>query len=227
MAATTTTLHQCEIPGVPRSALTHQYSLKAVAEMEKDFRAALPSEDPYAVGVSVQLAPNGPRIQTLVLALRDQVFSLSFQQRPSAAQRRVLRKLFSKIKYLTGFEMPYTIVLLAHMLGSNISGYDLSVATTGKKAEPGNLMTPGGFLHLMNTSVSARCVNEKWDGGIPRGDLNSSGMPQPNHLLRAWFTAMYVRLLPLRLLSSDIRIQGCRQGLAKSVPRRTIVHKIC
>ena len=195
MSPTTTTLRQCESPGGPQSVAVRQYSLAAVAEMEVDFRAALPPEDPYAVGVSVELAPVGPCvIQTLSLALRDHVFCLSLQQPPSPVQRRVLQKLFSNILRLAGFELSYTIVLLAHTLGSDVSGYDLSTLTISVK--PRGLTTPGDFLNRMNPSVTARFVNERWDGGMRRRDPDCHGTPDPNYALRAWFTAMYLILLP-------------------------------
>jgi hypothetical protein len=203
MPTTITTLHQDEIPEAPPSAVACYYSLTTVAEMTTDFCAALPSKDHYAVGVSIQLAPSGSRIQTLALGLQDQVFCLTFEQKTSAAHRQVLRKLLSNIQYLAGFEIPYTIALLARMLGSNISGYDLTTADIHGKPE--GLMTPGVFWNLMDRAVSARRVNERWDGRIQRGNLGSSGTPQPDYALRAWFTAMYRRLLHLRLLSSDIR----------------------
>jgi hypothetical protein len=191
----TTTIHQREIPGGPPSAVVRNYSLGAIVEMERDFHAALPPEPPFAVGVSIGLAPVGPSIQTLALATESRVFCLSFQQPLSPAQKETLQKLF-KVQYLTGFELPYTIILLAHALGSDISGYDLS------SRKKGNIMTPGDFLHSKNGSVSARPINERWDGGIPRrSDANSTGMPEPNYALRAWFTAMYVTLTPFAFIN--------------------------
>jgi hypothetical protein len=191
MSPTTTTLRQHEIPGQPQSVVVRHYSLAAVAEMEVDFRAALPQGDSCVVGASIELASVGScDIQTLALALRDQVFCLSLQQRPSQAQRRVLQKFFSNIGYLAGFELSHTLVLLVHTLGSDISGYDLS--TVAIRAKTRDLTTPGGFLNSMNPSVSARDVDERWDGGIRRGDPDSTGTPEPNIGLRAWFTAMYV-----------------------------------
>jgi hypothetical protein len=69
--------------------------------MELNFRAALPPE-PFAVGMSVKLAPVGPNIHTLALATEDQVFCLSLQQRPSREQKVTLQRLLN-IQYLTGF----------------------------------------------------------------------------------------------------------------------------
>jgi hypothetical protein len=196
MSPTTTTLRQYEIPGPPESVLVRHYSLAAVPEMEVDFRAAISPEDPCAVGVSVQLAPVGQPcvIQTLAFALRDQVFCLSLQQPPSQAQGRVLLKFFSYIPYLAGFELSYTIILLAHTLGSDISGYDLS--TLAISAKPRDLTTPGDFLNRMNSLVSARRVNERWDWGIRKRDPDSTGTPEPDYSLRAWFTAMHVTSIP-------------------------------
>ncbi|KAI0251226.1 hypothetical protein BJV78DRAFT_496218 [Lactifluus subvellereus] len=193
MSPTTTTLRQCEIPGGPQSVVVRHYSLAAVAEMEVDFRAALPSEGPYAIGVSVELAPVGLCvIQTMSLALRDHVFCLSLQQPPSPVQSRALQKLFSNILYLAGFELSYTIVLLAHTLDSDVSGYDLSTLTIS--AKPRDLTTPGDFLNRMNPSVTARLVNERWDGVTRIRDPDSLGMPDPNYALRAWFTAIAANL---------------------------------
>jgi hypothetical protein len=205
MSPTTTTLRQHEIPGQPQSVVVRHYSLAALAEMEVDFRAVLPLGDSCVVGVSIELPPVGSCIiQTLALALRDQVFCLALQQRPSQAQGRVLQKFFTNIPYLAGFELSYTVVLLAHTLGSDISGYDLS--TVAIRAKTRDIATPGDFLNSMNPSVSARLVNERWDGGIQRGDPDSTGTPEPNIPLRAWFTAMYVTpTSTLYLLSSDLR----------------------
>ena len=156
--------------------------------MELDICAALP-KPPFAVGVSIELAREGPDIRTLALATQDQVFLLSFRPPPSATQREALAKLL-RFQYLTGFELPFTIVLLAHVLGSDVAGYDLSTQKLG------GISTPGDFIHTKNVYVSARTINELWDGGIPRSDANSSGMVQPNYAVRAWFTAMCVTLTP-------------------------------
>jgi hypothetical protein len=187
-AITTTRLHQSEIPGAPPSAVVRNYSLAAIAEMEVDVRATLPTESPSAVGVSIELALAGPRIQTLALATRDNVFCLSVPQPPSPSQRKTLQKLFSFIPYLTGFEFPYTIVLLAYLLGSNVAGYDLSTLSTNSKRQ--DITTPGNFLYSKSVSAMARRINNRWDGGIPRSGARSAGAPRPNYALRAWFTAM-------------------------------------
>lgn len=184
------TLDRDEIPGAPCSVVVHHYSLGALAELGADFRAAIPSTPPCAVGISIELAPVGPRIQTLALATQDKVFCLSLQQSPSPTQRKALRDLFSDMPYLAGFEFSYTIVLLAHTLDSNVIGYDLStLAMVSKKRD---LTTPGGFLNSKNPSVFTRRINERWDGDVLRSGANPSGIPQPNHALRAWFTAMCV-----------------------------------
>jgi hypothetical protein len=183
----TTAIHQREIPGWPSSAIVHNYSLGAVAEMELKFRAALPSEPPFAVGMSLRLAPVGPNIHTLALATEDQVFCLSLQQPPSPAQKVALRKLLN-IQYLTGFELPHTVVLLAHALGFEVLGHDLSTLKSS------DITTPGAFLYSRNGRVSARTINKLWDGGMQRSDANSTGTPEPDYALRAWFTAMYVTL---------------------------------
>jgi hypothetical protein len=177
-----TTIDQREIPGGPPSAVVRNYSLKAIEEMAVDFRAALPPEPLFTVGVSIGLAAVGSSIQTLALATQDQVFCLSFPHPPpSPAQKETLRKLLN-VQYLTGFELPYTITLLAHALGPNLSGYDLSTLKSG------DITTPGDFLHWKNVFVSARPINELWDGR--RSGANSTGTPEPNYALRAWFTAM-------------------------------------
>jgi hypothetical protein len=147
----------------------------------------------FAVGVSIRLAPVGPSIHTLAFATQDQVFCLSFQQPPSPAQKETLRKLLivQNVQYLTGFELPYTITLLTHTLGSDISGYDLSTLKSG------HITTPGDFLHWKNASISPRRINELWDGVVlGRSDANSTGKPEPNYALRAWFTAMCVTPTP-------------------------------
>jgi hypothetical protein len=208
MPIRTTTLQQSEIQDGPRSAAARHYSLTDLAELRADFYAAVSLEDTYVVGVSVELSQKGVCVQTLVLALRDQVFCLSLRPRLHVKQRQVLQELFSNIHYLAGFEMPHTIVLLAHLLDFNISGYDLTtIRTTGILNRRGS-MTPGEFWNSINPSVNAHRVNKRWDGGETRGKRNPSGMPRPNYAIRAWFTAMYVRSLPL-LLFADIRFQGC------------------
>jgi len=185
--SSTTTIRQSAIPGGPSSAIVHNYSLGAIAELEVDFRAALPPE-PFAVGLSIGLAPVGPSINTLALATQDQVFCLSFQQPPSSSQRMALRRLLD-VQFLTGFELPYTIALLAHTLGFNVSGYDLSTLRVG------DITPPGDFLHSKDVFTSTRSVNELWDGGILRNvDTKVTGTLEPNYALRAWFTAMYVTL---------------------------------
>ena len=212
----TTTIQQREIPGGPRSAIVRIYSFEAIGEMDVDFRAALPPEPPFAVGVSIQVAPVGPDIRTLALATQDQVFVLSFVPAPSTAQKKALRNLL-KVQYLAGFELPYTIALLAHVLGSDVSGYDLSTL----KNE--DIMMPGDFLHSKNVSVSARSINELWDGGISRRrDVDSTGKPEPNYALRAWFAAMYVKLTPLTFFDPPIPHQRCRNGYPRLGIRPTI-----
>jgi hypothetical protein len=189
--STITKIRQSEIPGGPPLAVVRNYSLGEIAQMEAEFRAALPSVPPFAVGVSIKLAPVGPKIHTLALATQNQVFCLTFQQPPSRAQKVTLRKLL-EVQYLTGFELPYTITLLAHALGSEVSGYDLSTL------KDMSISTPGDFLHQKNVSVTARSINERWDGGIlSRIDANSTGEPEPDYALRAWLSAMYVTLIPL------------------------------
>ncbi|SRR6266849_1530714 len=183
----TTTIHQGVIPRAPRSAIVRNYSLEAIAGMEVDFRAALPQEPPFAVGVSIELAPMGPNISTLALATQDQVFCLSFQRTPSPAQKMSVRKILD-VQYLSGFEFPYTIVLLARTLGSNVSGYDLSTLNNGVITKPGDFFSK-------YESISSRSINELWDGGILRGvDTKAAGTLEPDYALRAWFTAMYVTL---------------------------------
>jgi hypothetical protein len=155
--------------------------------MEVDFRAALPPE-PFAVGMSIGLAPVGPSINALALATQDQVFCLSFQQPPSSSHRIALRKLLN-VENLTGFELPYTIILLAHFLGIDLSGYDLSTLKFG------DITPPGNYLHSKDVSTSARLVNEMWDGGIVRSiDAKATGTLEPDYAVRAWLTAMYVIL---------------------------------
>lgn len=183
----TTTIHQCIIPGAPHSAIVRNYSLESIAGMELDFRVALPQEPPFAVGVSIELAPVGPSINTLALATQDQVFCLSFQQTPSPAQKMTVRSILD-VQYLSGFEFPYTIVLLARTLGSDVSGYDLSTLKNG------GIATPGDFFSMYDT-ISSRSIDELWDGGILRGvDTKAAGTLEPDYALRAWFTAMCVTL---------------------------------
>jgi len=188
----TTKIGQGVIPKASQSAIVRNYSLEAIAGMEVDFRAALPQEPPFAVGVSIELAPVGPNIKTLALATQDQVFCLSFQQAPSPAQKKSLQKILD-VQYLSGFEFPYTIVLLARILGFKVSGYDLSTLKNG------DITTPGDFID----KYESRSINESWDGGIVRGiDAKAAGTLEPNYALRAWFTAMCVTLTPHAFLTT-------------------------
>jgi hypothetical protein len=201
----TTTIRQCVIPGAPQSAIVRNYSLESIAEMELDFCAALLQEPPFAVGVSIELAPVGPNISTLALATQDQVFCLSFQRAPSPAQKMSVQKILD-VQYLSGFEFPYTIVLLARSLGSNVSGYDLSTLKTG------DIMTPGDFLYNYKP-INSRSINELWDGGILRDiDAKAAGTLEPDYALRAWFTAMCVTLTPHAFFDHSSPPQCCRNG---------------
>jgi hypothetical protein len=192
----TTEIDQCIIPGAPKSAIVRNYSLDAIAGMEVDFRAALPQEPPFAVGVSIELAPVGPNINTLALATQDQVFCLSFQQTLTPEQKMSVRKILD-IQYLSGFEFPYTIVLLARTLDSNVSGYDLSTLKDGQITTPGDFLSSRIHISASADAISSRSINELWDGGILRGvDAKVAGTLEPNYARRAWFTAMYVTLAP-------------------------------
>ena len=195
MHSTTTRIDQCEIPGEPCSAVVHHYSLRALAELQADIRAAIPTSPspPFAVGVSVELAPAEPRIETIALATRDEVFCLSLPQSPSPTQRKALQKLFSNIQYLSGFDFPHTIVFLAHTIGSTVTGYDLS--TLALPLKHNGITTSGNFLNSKNENVSARRINERWDGDVVRRGANPGGTPEPDYALRAWFTAMCVTFL--------------------------------
>jgi len=185
--------------------------------MEVDFCAALPQEPPFAVGVSIELAPVGPNIKTLALATQDQVFCLSFQHTPSQAQKESVRNILD-VQYLSGFEFPYTIVLLARILGYNVSGYDLSTLKNGD-------ITPGDFFYRYKP-ISSRSVNELWDGGILREiDAKAAGTREPNYALRAWFTAMCVTLTPHVFDHSPLP-QRCKNGKSRLAIRPTIKHAI-
>jgi hypothetical protein len=216
--SSTTTIYQSVIPGAPPSAIVRNYSLDAIAGMEVDFRAALPQEPPFAVGVSIELAPVGPYINTLALATQDRVFCLSFQQTPSPAQKMSMRNILD-VQYLSGFEFPYTIALLARALGSNVSGYDLSTLKNGD-------ITPGDFLYKYK-SISSQSINELWDGVILRGiDAKAAGTLEPDYALRAWFTAMCVILTPHEFFDHSSLPQRCKNGYSRLAIRSTIKHAI-
>jgi hypothetical protein len=213
-----TTISQCVFPGAPQSAIVHNYPLEAIAGMEVDFRAALPQEPPFAVGVSIELAPVGPNIKTLALATQDQVFCLSFQRTPSPAQKKTMRKILD-VQYLSGFEFPYIIVLLARTLGSSVSGYDLSTLKNGD-------ITPGDFFYKYK-SIPSRPINELWDGGILRGvDTKAAGTLEPNYALRAWLTAMCVTLTPHAFFDHSSLPQCCKNGYSRLAIRPTNKHAI-
>lgn len=214
-----TTISQCVFPGAPQSAIVRNYSLEEVARMEVDFRAALPQEPPFAVGVSIELAPVGPNIHTLALATLEQVFCLSFQRTPSPAQKKSVRKILD-VQYLSGFEFPYTIVLLARTLGSNVSGYDLSTLKNGD-------ITPGDFFYKYESSIPSQSVNELWDGGILRGvDAKVAGTLEPNYALRAWLTAMCVTLTSHAFFDHPSLPQRCKNGYSRLAIRPTNEHAI-
>lgn len=219
--SSTTTIKQSAIPGTPLSAIVRNYSLEAIAGMEVDFRAALPRklEPHFAVGVSIELAPVGPYIKTLALATQDQVFCLSFQQTLSQAQKMSVRKILD-IQYLSGFEFPYTIALLARTLGSNVSGYDLSTLKNG------GIITPGVFFHNYE-AISSQSIDELWDGGILRGiDAKATGTLEPDYALRAWFTAMCVTLTPHPFFDHPSLLQRCTNGHSRLAIRSTLKHAI-
>ncbi|KAI0251231.1 P-loop containing nucleoside triphosphate hydrolase protein [Lactifluus subvellereus] len=189
MVSTTTTLHQDEIPGAPTSALVRKYSLETVHKMKADVLSATASQGPRcAVGVSIGLARDGPRIRTLALATPNHVFHLVLHKPPSSAQNRILQKLFPTNSYLTGFEFPYTIVLLAHTLGCSLSGHDLSTITLGSKV--GDIMTPGTLINAKNPSACAKRIDERWDICRPGSETKSTEPLEPDHCLRAWITAI-------------------------------------
>lgn len=219
--SSTTTIKQSVIPGTPLSAIVRNYSLEAIAGMEVDFRAALPRklEPHFAVGVSIELAPVGPNIKTLALATQDQVFCLSFQKTLSPAQKMSVRKILD-VQYLSGFEFPYTIALLAHTLGSNVSGYDLSTLKNG------DITTPGFFFHNYK-AISSRSIDELWDGGILRGiDAKATGALEPDYALRAWLTAMCVTLTPYPFFDHLSLPQRCKCGHSRLANKSTIKHAI-
>jgi hypothetical protein len=213
----TPTISQHVIQGAPRSPIVRSYSLESIAGMEVDFRAALPQEPPFAVGVSIELAPVGPNINTLALAIQDQVFCLTIHQTPSRAQKMSVRKILD-VQYLSGFEFPHTIVLLARTLGSNVSGYDLSTLINGE------IKTPGDFFYKYE-SIPSRSINELWDGPILRGiDAKAAGTLEPNYALRAWLTAMCVILTPLAFFDHPFLPQRCKNGYSRLAIGSTIKH---
>jgi hypothetical protein len=123
--------------------------------------AVLSEGPPCAVGVSLGLADGGSRIQTLALATPVHVFNLALHRPPSQAQKRILGSLFSKVSLLTGFELPYTIVLLGHALGCEISGRDLSTFHTDSYRQ-----TPGAFLEAHVPFASRERINTRWEKGM-------------------------------------------------------------
>lgn len=192
MPASSTVIRQNEISVGPGSAEVHRYSLEKVGKMKADFLQAAASEDPpYVVGVSLELADSGPRIRTLALATPNHVFNLSLHRPPSQAQKRILRTLFSKVPHLTGFEFPYTIVLLAHALGCDISGHDLSTIDAGSMDPDSYMQTPGTLIAGQVPLASRERINEQWENGLSCSDTKSKDDAlKLKSAVRAWFTAM-------------------------------------
>ncbi len=193
MPSSATILHQDEIPGEPSFAVVRGYSLETVGEMKADFLQVARSDSegsPCVVGVSLGLASSGPRIRTLALATRNHVFNLTLHRPPSRAQKGILRRLFSKVPYLTGFELPYTMVLLAHSLGCNIAGHDLSTANFGPIKPEYYMKTPGDLITSRVPSASMWRINERWERGLSGDGTKSTDTLEPDYTVRAWFTAM-------------------------------------
>ena len=191
MPASTTIIRQDEIPAEPSSAVVRGYSLEMVGEMKVDFlQAALSEDPPGVVGVSLEMADSGPRIRTLALATRNHVFNLVLHRPPSQAQKRILRRLFSKVPHLTGFELPYTIVLLAHALGCDISGRDLSTFDAGSMDPDSYIQSPGTLIAAQVPSASRERINARWENGMSCSDTKSKDALEPKCTVRAWFTAM-------------------------------------
>ena len=186
MSTSATTLEQDEILGGPRSAVVREYSLETVSEMREEFlHAVLPEGPPCVVGVSVGLANSGPHIRTLALATPGDVFELILHRPPSPAQKRILRALFSKVPCLAGFDLPYTIVLLAHNLSCEISGHDLSAVKLGTKSWYRRM--PGDLIKSKDPLASVGRIDQRWESAVPCGDTKTL---EPDYRVRAWFTAM-------------------------------------
>ena len=225
MVSTTTTLHQDEISGGPSSALVRKYSLETVHKMKADVLSATVSQGPRcAVGVSIGLAKDGPRIRTLALATRDNIFHLVLHNPPSPAQKRILQKLFSVNSILNGFEFPYTMILLAHTLGCDVSGHDLSTITLGSKV--GNIVTPGTLINAKNPLACAKRIDERWDSCQPGSETKSTDTLEPDYCLRAWITAMCLSIFysPLKPLTPSL--QRCRHGFGRVTDQSVTEHKV-
>jgi len=191
MPASTTIIQQDEIPVEPSSAVVRGYSLETVGEMKANFlQAALSEDPPCVVGVSLELADSGSRIRTLSLATRNHVFNLALHRPPSQTQKRILRRLFSKVQLLTGFELPYTIVLLAHALGCDISGRDLSTIDAGSMDSDSYIQTPGTLIAAQVPLASRERINARWENGMPCSGTKSTDARERKCAVRAWFTAM-------------------------------------
>lgn len=192
MSTSTTTLQQVEIPGQPSSAVLREFTPETVSQMRDELlHAALSESPPCVVGISVGLADSGPHIRTLALATPGYVFDLSLPRPPSPAQKRILRTLFSKVPCLAGFELPYIIVLLAHTIDDDISGYDLSTVKFGTK--PSYTRMPGALIKSKDCSGSASTgrIDDRWE--------SDTKTLEPNYRDRAWFTAMCESVFRLHL----------------------------
>ncbi|KAI0266501.1 hypothetical protein BC834DRAFT_132011 [Gloeopeniophorella convolvens] len=201
MSAKLTTIHQHLIPGAPRHATVHEYSLSAVSDMEVDFHACSRT----VVGVAVELPADGARIHALALGTEDEVFLLLLGGGiPTPTQQSTIRRLLLEVQYLTGFEMVYSLFLLRPIVNLDLSGYDLSTVPINPNS--GHLARPGGLIQSRNQDVSAEMVDGLWDS------------PPDNAVsLRAWLTAIAGNLVlldlrfeqPLDTGYIDERMHGC------------------
>lgn len=109
-------------PGVPSSAVFREYSLETMKEMKADFLRG--AEDASSVaGVSLGLANSGIQIRILSPATFHYIFVLALTRPPSQAKNESY--VFQRYHILQA----HPIVLLAHTLSGDVSGYDPSTSS--------------------------------------------------------------------------------------------------
>lgn len=148
-------------PGVPSSAVVREYSLETMKEMKADFLRG--AEDaPSVAGVSLGLANSGIQTRTLSPATFHYIFVLALTRPPSQAKNESY--VFQRYHILQS----HPIVLLAHTLSGDVSGYDPS--TSSFDSDTSYIRMAGALVKFPLTSAFAGRINEHREGDMPCRD---------------------------------------------------------